>query len=172
MIWIPPKDKCEIWNETENGRFILFFLDKEEKKYPIEFFWHKPSFSESYDPFYLFVRSFCNEFVQHCNMINCGDQSYPQLRYNAIIDKWFCTCASSAICTENNDKDEIEGDMLKHLKGDYSELSNTPFEAIIQWNLNVSRTIKEINEHILKEIEEDENYDEYYKNLKKIIEQR
>lgn len=91
------------------------------------------------------------------------------MRYNAIIDKWFCTCASSAICTKNNDKDEIEGDMLKHLNGDYSELSNTPFEAIIQWNLNVSRTIKEINEHILKEIEEDENYDEYYKNLKKLL---
>lgn len=149
MIFIPEKEKCTIWNETDEYIFILFFADK-DMEFPFSFHWYKDH-NGKYDPFNLCLVEFAREFVQHCNMINCGDTSYPQLRYNKIVNKWFCCCSSSAICTKNDDKDEIESGLLD-LKRDYDTLGDTPMDAVIKWNISIANGIKSINENIANEL--------------------
>ena len=115
MIFVPKKEDCLVWNETEDGIYILYFVDGNDKReLPIQFLWSKtPKMNEKdevyyemdYDPFYLTVEQCMHEMVLDCPLSACSGK--PQLRYNKIIDKWYCNCPSSAICTKNNDEDEL-----------------------------------------------------------------
>ena len=42
MIFIPKKEDCVVWNETDEGIYILYFVDGNEKReIPIRFLWGK-----------------------------------------------------------------------------------------------------------------------------------
>lgn len=143
MIFVPKKEDCAIWNETDKGVFIFYCVDgNEEMELPIEFFWGKtPKLNENeetvyemdYDPFYLSVETCMRENVLECSLLACGAK--PQLRYNKIIDKWFCCCPSSAICTKNNDQSEMDELLSTQKFFDYEHgFCNNPIEAILKWN--------------------------------------
>ena len=104
---------CDIWKETDEGIHILYFADT-KKEIPIRFFWDKtPKMNENnevvytnkYDSFYISVIECMNEEVLNCPLSACSAK--PQLRYNVIIDKWFCNCPSGALCTKDNDQSEL-----------------------------------------------------------------
>lgn len=153
MIFVPKKEECIVWNETDDGIYILYFVDGNEKReLPIRFLWEKtPELDEheqvtrinDYDPFYLSVVECMNDQVLDCPLNACSAK--PQLRYNKIIDKWYCNCPSGAICTKNNDQSEL--DELLSLDKEYDEkhgFCNSPIEAILKWNENCAESYKEI----------------------------
>ena len=149
MIFVPEKENSIVWNETDVGIFI-FYQYKELGT--ISFKWGKsPETSDYSDPFYIEVTEVNNEPVLACSLNACSCQ--PQLRYNDIIKKWYCNCSSSAICTKNEDQDEID-ELLFWAKGEYTEekgFFDDPIGAILCWNVQTAEDYKFINEKMLKE---------------------
>ena len=159
MIFIPEKENCITWNETEDGIYILYFVDgNDNRELPIQFIWSKtPKMNEKdevyyemdYDPFYLSVIECMRDEVLNCPLNACSAK--PQLRYNKIINKWFCNCPSSAICTKNDDQDEINSNLIN---GDLTEergYCDSPIEAILKWNENCAKDYENIAKENLKE---------------------
>ena len=157
MIFIPKKEDCAVWNETGDEIYILYFVDGNESgEFSIEFHWSKtPKSNEEdeiyyemdYDPFYLSVEGCMNSEVLNCSVCS----SKPQLRYNKIIDKWYCNCPSSALCTKNDDQEELNE--LLSLTKEYTEKAgfcDSPIEAILKWNENCAVFYKEIAKSNLK----------------------
>lgn len=153
MIWIPKKEECSVWHETENGVYILYFVDGDDnRELPIRFLWEKtPKMNEKdevyyemdYDPFYISVIECMNDEVLNCPLNACSAK--PQLRYNKIINKWYCNCPSSAICTKNDDQEELN-EMLSLTK-EYTEengFCDSPIEAILKWNENCAKDYENI----------------------------
>lgn len=150
MIFIPEKEKCALWNELEDLRFIIYDYDKNTK---IMFKWYKHE--NKYDPFYLEVyaiqvvkNTFDTTYLKSLECNCCEAQ--PQLRYNDIIKKWYCICPSSMICTKNTDEDELklwENNILDEEHGYY----DNPIKAIFHWNKIIAESIIHQCENILKE---------------------
>ena len=150
MIFIPEKEKCTIWNETEDGIYIVYFVDgNDNRELPIEFLWSKtPKMNEmNYDPFYLSVIECMRDKVLNCH--SCSAK--PQLRYNKIINKWFCNCPSSALCTKNDDQDEINSNLIKGNLTEERGYCDSPIEAILKWNENCAKDYENIAKENLKE---------------------
>lgn len=160
MIFIP-KEKVER-ERRENGEELLVWNYSEE--YIISFLWRRtPKINintdmvelvADKDPFYLEVVALNYNPVMRCSSIACN--ANPHLRYNKIIDKWYCNCPSSAICTENNDKSEIE-ELLTFSNGEYTKENgfyDNPIEAILMWNITMSKNCLEEFQDELKEFEE------------------
>lgn len=86
-------------------------------------------------------------------LLNCPEiccQAEPQLRYNAIINKYYCICPSSMICTKNDDKDEIR--YFKEMKIKFTQkngFSSDPLKAICLWQRSMAKSY----EYMAKEIE-------------------
>ena len=149
MIFVPKKQDCITWNETDKGIYILYFQDgNEEREFPIRFFWDKtPKLDENnniycqmdYDPFYLSVEECMREEVLNCPLNACSAK--PQLRYNKIINKWYCNCPSSALCTKNDDQDELKELLSLTKRFDYNHgFCNNPIEAILKWNESCAKS--------------------------------
>lgn len=157
MIFIPEKNVSKNINEYDSD-FLFWEYDKDFK---IMFEWGRtPEYNEkseeisyikNYDPFYLRVLMINQEEMMQCPLNAC--KAYPQLRYNKIIDKWYCNCPSSALCTKNDDQDELDN-LLKGIKEFDEEhgFYSNPIEAIIKWNLSTCEDIKETNEMFLKRL--------------------
>lgn len=161
MIFIPHKMDCDIWKETDEGIHILYFADT-KKEIPIRFFWDRtPKMNENnevvytnkYDSFYISVIECMNEEVLNCPLSACSAK--PQLRYNVIIDKWFCNCPSGALCTKDNDQSEL--DELLVLEKKYDEehgFCNNPIEAILKWNEICAINLRKIAQRNMKKYKE------------------
>ena len=147
MIFVPEKENSIVWNETDDGIFI-FYQYKELGT--ISFKWDKsPETLDYSDPFYLTVNGVNNEQVLRCTFAGC--QCHPQLRYNDIIKRWFCNCESSAICTNNDDQDEIN-ELLSYTK-EYDEAHgffDDPIRAIIFWNIETAKEYQYLNEKMME----------------------
>ena len=160
MIFVPLKKDCQIWEKSDEAIHIFYFWKKEDK-YPIIFKWLKTPkhnkldnsiyYEYDGDPFYLEVNMYCGELVLPCALSSCG--CYPHLRYNKIINKWFCCCPSSALCTKNDDEYELNT-MFFNRKGKYFTEKNgfcdDPIKAIARWNISNSNSIINISNKILK----------------------
>lgn len=76
--------------------------------------------------------------ILKCPELAC--QAKPQLRYNAIIKKYFCECPSSMICTKDNDEAEIE--FFKETNvSNFSEENgffDDPLKAILFWQKTIA----------------------------------
>ena len=143
MIWVPKKEECIVWTEMDDGVHIIYSFDKKNKKeFQVQFVWMKAPRIDgnwqvhhemNYDPYYLLVQECMGEHVLMCSLIPCS--SHPQLRYNKIINKWFCCCPSSAAGTKNDDQDEIDTKLvnLDHIDQRHGYCDN-PIEAILRWN--------------------------------------
>lgn len=166
MIFIPKKEDCLVWTETDDGIYILYYIDgNENKEFGIQFLWSKtPKLNEKdeiyyemdYDPFYISVIECMNDKVLKCSLNACA--AYPQLRYNKIINKWFCNCPSSALCTKNNDQDELNE--MFHLTKEFVEKNgfcDSPIEAILKWNESCAKDYENIAKENLKRFKEWEN---------------
>lgn len=134
MIFIPDRENCSIWNETEDYIVIVYNYNENVK---INFEWKK--YKDQFDPFYISIKEIIiinnngdilNLDVMPCNEYYCKE--LPQLRYNDIMKKWYACCPSSMLCTENDDEDEIElfkcVDLIEK-NGFY----NDPINAILHW---------------------------------------
>lgn len=163
MIFIPKKEDCVVWNETDEGIYILYFVDGNERmEMPIRFFWGKTPkvgknnqtiYTKDYDPFYISVIECMNDEVLNCPLNACSAK--PQLRYNKIIDKWYCNCPSGAICTKNDDQSEL--DELLSLDKVYDKkhgFCNNPVEAILKWNENCAISFRELAKSNMKKYRE------------------
>ena len=145
MIFVPEKEKCIIWNDTPDE--FIYILYEYNKDIKISFKWIK---NKDNDPFYIQLEGltiFKDVFDRHSlRVLNCVEpacECQPQLRYNKIINKWFCMCASSMICTKNDDKDELEHpDISKHFKENTLNEENgyfdNPVDAILNWNKSIA----------------------------------
>ena len=160
MFWIPKREDCITWNETEDGTYILYFYDgNDEREFPIQFLWSKtPKLDENdniysemdYDTFYLHVLECMREAVLPCPLNACS--CMPQLRYNKIIDKWFCNCASAAICTKNDDQSELDNLLSLTKNFDYEHgFCDNPIEAILKWNESCAKDYESIAKENIKE---------------------
>ena len=143
MIFVPKKENCITWNETEDGIYILYFYDgNDTRELPIRFFWGRTPkldknnnvyYEMDYDPFYLSVEECMRNEVLNCSLHACSAK--PQLRFNKIIDKWYCCCPSSAIGTKNNDEDEIKSNLIEKENISYENgYCDNAIEAILKWN--------------------------------------
>lgn len=152
MIWIPKKEDCLIWNETEQGIYIFYCIDgNNTREFPIQFFWKK-NYDKEYDPFYLSVEECLRDEVLNCPLSNCS--SKPQLRYNKIINKWFCCCPSSALSTKNDDQDEIDSKLIDLNKVSFNiGYYDNPIEAILKWNETVGEDFVNIARSNIKKFE-------------------
>lgn len=162
MIFLPEKDKCKIWHIRNSGEIFIKWLYNNDENFSINFLWNlepylaeneQIKYKQSEDPFYLSVIECMKDPVLPCTEPAC--KSYPQLRYNNIIKKWFCNCSSSAICTENNDESEVN-ELLKfdiqnnRITSEYG-YCETPIEAILYWNKMVlNDLITSNNENFVK----------------------
>ena len=162
MIFVPKKEDCTSWNECDNGVYISYHY---EKKFPIIFLWGKTPkvndngdiiYTVDYDPFYLSIKECMNNEVLNCSSKACSAK--PQLRYNKIIDKWFCNCPSSALCTKNNDQDEIDSGLIdiNHINIENGYCDN-PIEAILMWNKLFAQSYIDIANGNIKIFNEMEN---------------
>ena len=152
MIFIPKKEECASWNETKDGIYILYFVDNnKDKELSIEFLWSKCP-ETNYDPFYLSVIECMNDVVLNCPLNACS--SKPQLRYNKIINKWFCNCPSSAISTKNDDEDEIDSNLINGSLTAERGYCDNPIEAILRWNESCAKDYKSIVKANLKKLKE------------------
>ncbi len=163
MIFVPKKEECATWHETENGVYILYFYDGNDKReFPIQFFWGKTPkldkneniyYEMDYDPFYLSVKECMRDEVLNCPLNACSAK--PQLRFNKIINKWFCCCPSSAICTKNDDQDEIDSKLIRkeNISSDHKYCDN-PIEAILKWNESVGKAFADMAASNIKKFEE------------------
>lgn len=137
MIYIPNNNVNHIKN-TDSFDILIWIYDNHQ----IIFKWCRSpkynkqndsiSYIKDYDPFYLNISKLDNIDIHQCEC-SC----FPQLRYNDIIKKFYCNCSSSAICTKNNDEDELK-ELLQFVK-DYNELNgffNNPIDAITFWQNN------------------------------------
>ena len=107
-------------------------------------------YEQKFDPDYLVVKGCMQEPVLKCSLNACN--SYPQLRYNKIINKWYCVCSSSTICTKNTDEDELKTILKKYEDNgyDYNKFAKNPIEAIFLWNKNVANDYNEIAKEKIK----------------------
>jgi len=166
MIFVPKKEECITWNELDDYIYINWrYYPTDESNNMISFKWYKSSQTKDFsDPFCIEVVRVLNQYVLPCSLNACECQ--PQLRYNNIIKKWFCNCASSAVCTKNDDQDEID-ELLGYAKGEYTEekgFFDNPIKAILYWNVNTAEDYIKINEYLLKHpTEESSAYFEIYK---------
>lgn len=160
MIFIPKKECCLVWNETEDGIHIIYYIDgNNTREFGIKFLWSKsPKMNEKnevyyemdFDPFYISVIKCMNDEVLNCPLNACSAK--PQLRYNKIINKWYCNCPSSALCTKNDDQDEL--DEMFSLTKEFTEkrgFCDSPIEAILKWNENCAKDYENIAKGNLKE---------------------
>ena len=158
MIYIPKNEKDIFVQQTDCENYIYIgcqYHPNYESTNWISFEWHKSYQKNDFsDPFDLQVVRVLDQIVLPCSLNACECQ--PQLRYNNIIKKWFCNCASSAICTKNDDQDEIN-ELLKWAKGEYTEekgFCDDPISAILYWNLTMAESYKKIAEDLLVEIKQ------------------
>ena len=110
-------------------------------------------YEQKFDPNYLVVKGCMNEPVLKCPLNACNQ--YPQLRYNKLINLWYCICSSSSICTENTDEDELETFLKKYEDNGYCDhdgFAENPIEAIFLWNKNVANDYNKIAKDKLKTI--------------------
>ena len=158
MIYIPKENIERV--ENEDGSDFIFWYYKEDVA--VVFEWSRTPKSQNdeiiyvkdNDPFYLNVITIGRENVQHCSEAAC--QAFPQLRYNSILNKWFCTCPSSMLCTGNTDLDEVKSvDIMKLRRNRQIDeehgFFDDPIKAILFWNINSLKSSLEINELILNE---------------------
>lgn len=164
MIFIPKKEDCVTWNQVDDGTvYILYkYFEDHENVILIQFVWYpQPVFDneldevtkyeQKFDPDYLVVKGCMQEPVLKCSLNACN--SYPQLRYNKIINKWYCVCSSSTICTKNTDEDELETILKKYEDNGYDDddkFAKNPIEAIFLWNKNVANDYNEIAKEKIK----------------------
>ena len=163
MIFIPKKEDCVTWNQVDDGTvYILYkYFEDYENVILIQFVWYpQPVFDneldevtkyeQKFDPDYLVVKGCMQEPVLKCSLNACN--SYPQLRYNKIINKWYCVCSSSTICTKNTDEDELETILKKYEDNGYDDnkKKKNPIEAIFLWNKNVANDYNEIAKEKIK----------------------
>lgn len=161
MIFIPTENVVKR-NNGKGGLYLIWtYQQTYDQNYIITFEWTKtPIYNKKmddvkykfdHDPFYLHVDTICYQDILPCSFAPC--KCKPQLRYNKIIDKWFCNCASSAITTKNDDQSELEEllcfDYEKN-SFDKPEYCNNPVEAIFQWNISMADSYKKINEEYLE----------------------
>ena len=156
MIFIPTKDIDLIEREYDSDILHWYY----NKNYIITFQWRRtPKYNQETqeityikdkDPFYLRLKEINGEEILKCSLNAC--QCSPQLRYNKIINKWYCNCPSSAICTKDNDQDELD-EMLFLIKEYTKEKGfyDNPIEAIINWNFSQIKTLEQINKTLLNE---------------------
>ena len=134
MIFVPQKEKCSLWNQSDNDIFIVYNYNDAIK---ICFYWKK--YKGKFEPFSLEIKSIEIESIK-LNIFNCTQpscQAYPQLRYNDIMKKWYVCCPSSMICTKDNDESEIE--LFKCIElieknGFYDD----PINAILHWQKQIN----------------------------------
>ena len=166
MIFIPKKEDCVTWNQVEDGTVYILYKYFEDYKNVIliQFIWYpQPVFDneldkitkyeQKFDPNYLVVKGCMNEPVLKCPLNACNQ--YPQLRYNKLINLWYCICSSSSICTENTDEDELETFLKKYEDNGYCDhdgFAENPIEAIFLWNKNVANDYNKIAKDKLKTI--------------------
>ena len=107
-------------------------------------------YEQKFDPDYLVVKGCMQEPVLKCSLNACN--SYPQLRYNKIINKRYSVCSSSTICTKNTDEDELKTILKKYEDNgyDYNKFAKNPIEAIFLWNKNVANDYNEIAKEKIK----------------------
>ena len=157
MIYVPNKEECVTWNNCGDYIYINWrYHPTDESNNMISFKWYKsPTTHDFSDSFYLCVVGVLNQYVLSCSLNAC--ECNPQLRYNNIIKKWYCNCMSSAICTENDDEDEIN-ELISFAKGEYTEKNgffDDPIKAILNWNINMAENYKKINEYLMKHPEKE-----------------
>jgi len=158
MIFVPNENVSK--NTDENGSDFLFW--EYNKDFEIMFEWERtPKYNKKtketlyikdYNPFYLSVIKINDEEVMKCQMSAC--QAHPQLRYNKIIDKWYCNCPSSAIKTDNDDKSELLT-ILSRYDYKYKErdgFCDNPVKAIIMWNMGIIGNIERINMKMMNKL--------------------
>lgn len=165
MIFIPTEN-IRIVDKDEGGQWIFWnYIEKYDYLAIIGFNWEKSPIERSKDSdsneydwifnkdsFYLTVESILNEPVLPCSLNACGCQ--PQLRFNKIINKWYCNCQSSAICTKNNDESEIDtlikfsvnNNMINKKNG----FCDNPIEAVLMWNILMAKSYNNIAKDHLK----------------------
>lgn len=146
MIFVPEKKSCPVWNDC--GDYINIFYRPDDSDDSITFKWWKKD-NKAEDPYNLEVYNVNSQFVLPCalNACNCN----PQLRFNKIINKWYCNCSSSALGTKNDDKDELKT-LLEWAKGVYNEekgFCDTPYRAIMCWNVFTAEDYRRINKVML-----------------------
>ena len=146
MIFIPPEDQIEIMNKTDEFEMIKWMYNDNM----ILFEWtNEPQSHKKHIPFYLHPIQIGRENVLTCPESAC--QCYPQLRYNKIIDKWFCNCTSSAICTkDDDDQDELDElcvfDKRRNSFDEQHGYCNDPIKAILLWNITVANALLNLNQ--------------------------
>lgn len=164
MIFIPKKEDCVTWNQVEDGTVYILYKYFEDYKNVIliQFIWYpQPVFDnasdkitkyeQKFDPNYLVVKGCMNEHVLKCPLNACNQ--HPQLRYNKLINLWYCTCSSSTVCTKNTDEDEMETFLKIYEDNGYSDkngFAENPIEAIFLWNKNVANDYIETAKDKLK----------------------
>jgi len=153
MIFVPKKEDCLVWNDC--GDYLnIYYRPNKDSDESIDFKWWKKD-NKYEDPNYLEVSEVNNCLVLPCSLDAC--RCNPQLRYNKIIDKWYCNCTSSALGTKNDDQDEIDT-LLQYAKGEYTEekgFFDNPYHAIMFWNIGQAEDFKRINQIMMTTKDED-----------------
>ena len=148
MIFVPDKEKINCWYNFKGQMYLNYSFDE---NVIVNFQWRKDK--NEYDPFYLFVESVViNDKtinVLKCTLFPCN--SLPQLRYNDIIKKWFCSCPSSMLGAKNNDESQLQ--QLKNIEfNEQNGFCDTPFNAILMWNkIMAQQIIKTCDDYLKKD---------------------
>lgn len=159
MIFVPKKEKAIIWNYDDINHTIHIFYPLNDNC-KLKIIWYGKN-NEKFQTYNIcikeiYIKSKDKLNVENIKILNCmfpGCQCYPELRYNKIIDKWFCMCSSSMICTKDDDEDELEHpDINTHFKNntltEENGFFNNPIKALLDWNKNRALDIIEICNNI------------------------
>ena len=149
MIFVPEKKSCTIWKDCGDYINIYYKVNPTpECNNAIDFKWWKQN-GKAENPFYLEVTEVLEHLVLPCSLDACRCQ--PQLRYNDIIKKWYCCCASSALGTDNDDEDELQTMLRGKEFTDENGFCDDPILAILRWNIHRAEEFKYYAEEFLKD---------------------
>ena len=148
MIFVPEPIDCITYNRFDENQIYIVYAYKGNQDYLIEFNWHKFKDKNEFDPFYLEVDECMHTKVLRCSYAGCN--CLPQLRYNNIIDKWYCNCASSALGTKNTDESELETLLKDKEYSKKNGFCNNPIEAILRWNIEMAESYKYAAKNAIK----------------------
>lgn len=145
MEKIVNENESDYINWSYNDEFIITFRWDRTPKINDE---DEIIYVKDNDPFYFHVYSVNGLLIYPCAF--CNDD--PQLRYNKIIDKWYVNCSAEALCTENNDGDELKTLIENRIYDEEHGFFENPVKAILNWNINQLENELVKNKNILKEI--------------------
>jgi hypothetical protein len=142
MIFVPKKENAILWNDNLKDIIFIIYPINDNVKLHIE--WLK--INNKFETYSINIKEISikideynwdNIIILNCNFVGC--QCSPELRYNKIINKWFCFCSSSMICTKDDENDELEYPIIeKCIKNNTLNEENgffdNPIDALLYWN--------------------------------------